>query len=302
MHKIVKYLKKPSLLYLYLTGRGLFKYIPDDIHLRIVYKAIIGKKLDLTNPKSFNEKIQWLKLNDRKKVYTTMVDKYEAKKYVSKIIGEEYIIPTYGIYNSFDSINFDVLPDQFVIKCTHDSGGLIICKDKKTLDIKKAKRIIEKHFNRKYYYIWREWPYKNVKPRIIVEKYLEDNNNQSMQDYKFFCFNGVPKIMYLSEGLEDHSTATMSFFDMNFNEVDCKRKDYALFKYKPQKPKNFEKMKKFAAILSKNIPHLRVDFYEINGHLYFGELTFTTCAGLVPFEDEKWDRIMGDWIKLPTDK
>ena len=282
---------------IYWMGKN-YIIVPDKLYLKLKYKNVFNKKLDLKNPQTFNEKLQWLKLYDRKEIYTTMVDKYEAKKYVADIIGEEYIIDTLGVYDNFDDIDFDSLPNQFVIKCTHDSGGIVICKDKSKFNYDEARKKIEQSLKRNYYYSGREWPYKNVKPRIIIEKYMEDNNSKSMKDYKFFCFNGEPKIMYLSEGLENHSTASMSFFDMNFNETTCKRKDYKLFEYKPEKPKNFEKMKKYARLLSKNIPHVRVDFYEINGKVYFGELTFSTCSGFIPFEDEKWDYKLGSWLNL----
>lgn len=278
---------------------NLMHFINDKKYLKIKYYLKTGKRLNLDNPKTFNEKLQWLKVYDRKDIYTTMVDKYEAKQYVANIIGNEYIIPTLGIYDKFEQIDFDQLPNQFVIKCTHDSGCIVIVRNKNNIDRKKIEKKIKKCLKRNFFWNSREWPYKNVKPRIIIEKYMEDKINKSMQDYKFFCFDGEPKLMYLSEGFENHSTATMSFFDMNFKETDCKRSDYKLFQYKPQKPKNFELMKKFAGLLSKDIPHLRVDFYEINGKLYFGELTFSTCAGFIPFESEKWDVIMGKWIKLP---
>lgn len=272
--------------------------LPDKVFLQLMYLVKIKKILSLKNPKTFNEKLQWLKLYDRKDIYTTMVDKYEAKKFVSDLIGEEYIIPTLGVYNNFDEINFEELPNQFVIKCTHDSGGLVIVRDKLKFDLNEAKKKIENSLKNNFYYAYREWPYKNVKPRIIVEKYIEDKNQKDLRDYKFFCFDGEPKIMYLSEGLENHETAGISFYDMDFNLTDCKRSDYRTIAYTPEKPKNFEKMKELASILSKDIPHLRVDFYEIDGKILFGELTFTTCAGFVPFEDEKWDKILGGYINL----
>ncbi len=282
----------------YLLRRAWF--LPDGYILRLKYRLLMGKELDLDNPKTFNEKLQWLKLHDRKDIYTTMVDKYEAKKYVAKIIGEEYIIPTLGIYNSFDEIDFNRLPKKFVIKCTHDSGGLVICKDKEKLDKKMARKKIERSLKRNYYYGNREWPYKNVKPRIIIEELLEDKESPStsMRDYKFFCFDGKPEIMYLSEGLENHATASMSFYDMDFKLTDCKRRDYKKLDYTPKKPKNFEKMKEYSAVLSKGIPHVRVDWYEVNGKLYFGELTFSSCGGFMPFESEEWDRRLGDMIDL----
>ena len=278
------------------------KILPDSIYIKYLYKKIMKKRLNLKNPKTFNEKLQWLKLHDRKEIYTTMVDKYEAKKYVASIIGEEYIIPTLGVYDSFDDIDFSKLPNQFVIKCTHDSGGLVIVKEKNKLNIKEARKKINRSLKNNFYYNGREWPYKNVKPRIIIEKYMEDKNNDSRRDYKFFCFNGKPKIMYISEGLENHQTASMSFFDMNFDLTDCKRKDYKLLNSNIEKPITFEKMKKLACKLSLDIPHIRVDFYEIDGKVYFGELTFFTCSGFIPFENEEWDGKLGDMIELPIEK
>lgn len=297
--KLIKYLLNPKKSLLYLMNKGYLGFIPDKIYIKWKWRLLTGKKLNLVNPKTFNEKLQWLKLYDRKEIYTTMVDKYEVKKYVANIIGEKYIIPTLGVYNDFSEIDFSTLPNQFVIKCTHDSGGLVIVKDKSQLDIESAKKKINKCLKRNYYYSDREWPYKNVKARIIIEKYMEDKTNKSMQDYKFFCFDGTPKIMYLSEGLENHLTASMSFFDMDFKMTDCKRKDYNVLRYQPNKPKKFEKMKELAGVLSKGFPHLRVDFYDINGNIYFGELTFYTCAGLLPFENEKWDLYLGEMITLP---
>lgn len=283
---------------LFIMDKNLLSWLNDEKYLKLRYFCITNKKLNIKNPQSYNEKLQWLKLNDRKMVYTTMVDKYEVKKYVKDIIGEEYIIPTIGIFDKFKDINFEKLPNQFVIKCTHDSGGIVICKDKNKLDIKKAKKKISNSLKKNYYYHSREWPYKNVKPRIIIEKYMEDSENKSMRDYKFFCFDGKPELMYISEGLENHATASISFFDMNFNLTDCKRSDYKQLDYMPNKPKTFEKMKELASVLSKNMPHIRVDFYEINGKLYFGELTFSTCSGFLPFEDEKWNKRLGDLIDL----
>ncbi len=272
------------------------KMLSDKIVLKIQFKKNLGSKLNLPNPQTFNEKLQWLKLNDRKDIYTTMVDKYDVKKYVANIIGEKYIIPTLGVYNKFNDINFDELPNQFVMKCTHDSGGLVIVKDKNKLDIKTARKKINKSLKRNYYYAGREWPYKNVKPRIIVEKYMTDNG-ESLKDYKFFCFNGKPEVMYISDGSHTNNQR-IAFFDSNFKSLDIKRKDYNNYDMLPAKPKNFEKMKELASILSKDIPHLRVDFYEINGKIYFGELTFYTCSGYIPFENEKWDKKLGDLIDL----
>lgn len=300
LKKLRKFLFDPYSRFNYLSNRNFYNKLSDEKYLKKKFKYIMGYDLNLEFPQTFNEKLQWLKINDRNDDYCKMVDKYEVKKYVSNLIGEKYIIPTIGIYNCWDEIDFKELPNEFVIKCTHDSGGIVICKNKKTFDEKSAKKKINKSLRYNYFYSGREWPYKNVKPRIIIEKYMEDSSQNTMRDYKFFCFDGKPEIMYLSEGLENHNTARMSFFDMNFELTTCKRKDYRLLNYCPSKPVNFELMKKFSEILSKNIPHVRIDFYEINGNLYFGEITFFTASGFIPFEDKRWDSKLGNLIKINT--
>jgi hypothetical protein len=258
----------------------------------------MGKKLNLTNPQTYNEKIQWLKLYDHNPAYTEMVDKYEAKRYVAKIIGDEYIIPTLGVWQRFDDIDFNRLPDQFVLKCTQDSGGIYICKDKNNFNRQEARKKIESSLKTNYFYEHREWPYKNVKPRIIAEKYMEDSATQELRDYKFFAFNGEPKAVFIAKDrLKDEETK-FDFFDMDFNHLDFTN-GHPNAPVLPEKPVNFELMKTLAARLSMNIPHVRVDFYEVNGKVYFGELTFSHWSGIVPFEPEKWDYIFGEWITLP---
>ena len=294
---ILKTLFIPSNLILYLASKNIIK-MSDEKYLSMMYKKMLNKTLNLKNPVTFNEKLQWLKLNDRNPKYIRLVDKYEVKEYIKETIGEQYVIPTIGVYNKFNDIDFSNLPNQFVIKCTHDSGGIVIVKDKEKLNINKARRKINKGLKRNFYYYGREWPYKHVKPRIIIEKYMEDNKEKEILDYKFFCFDGEPKLMYISQGLKNHETASMSFYDMDYKLTTCKRKDYRLLAVTPERPINFEKMKEIAGILSKGIPHVRVDFYEINGNIYFGELTFFTCSGFVPFESDEWDNKLGQMIKL----
>ena len=270
--------------------------IPDKLYLKTYYSHCFKKKLDLKKPQTFNEKLQWLKLYDRKPIYTTMVDKYAVKKYVAARIGEEYIIPTLGVWDHFDDIDFDNLPNQFVLKCTHDSGGLVICKDKVSFDKKEAKRKIQNCLKRNYYLTGREWPYKNVPRKIIAEKYMEDETGQ-LRDYKFYCFNGEPKIIMINSDREIGKTKA-DYFDMDFNWLDLKwGYEHALVK--PSKPINFEKMKELAVVLSKNIPELRVDFYEVNNKIYFGELTFFDGSGFDKIEPKEWDKKIGAWIKLP---
>ena len=271
----------------------------DEQYLKFIYRFAVGHKLDIDNPKSFNEKLQWLKIHDKNPLYTTMVDKYEVKEYVADKIGSEYIIPTLGVWNSFDEIDFDSLPEQFVLKCTHDSGGLVICRNKQELDKEQARKKINKCLKQNFYWVGREWAYKNVQPRIIAEQYMEDKSNASMIDYKFYCFNGKPKFLYVSQGLENHSTARISYVTLNWEIAPYKRTDYSNFEKLPPRPKTFDKMVKFAEILSHDIPFSRIDFYEINGNLYFGEITFFPGSGLSPFEPEEWNEKIGSWLDLP---
>ena len=282
-----------------LDRRHFFDFVPDKIYLKLRFYVIMGKRLNLKNPKTYSEKLQWLKLYDRKPEYTKMVDKYEAKKFVADIIGEECTVPTYGVWDKFEDINFDDLPDKFVLKCTHDSGGLVICRDKSKLDIAKAKQKIERSLKKDYFITRREWPYKNVKPRIIAEKYLEDEYSKELSDYKFYCFNGEPKMLYVSRGLENHETARISFVTMDWKQAPLKRNDYESFEELPPKPQSFDLMVEYSRRLSKDIPFLRVDFYDVNGKLYFGELTFFPGAGFTALDPEEWDYTFGSWITLP---
>lgn len=275
-----------------------FRFLPDKIYIELKYFAIFHNRINLKNPKTFNEKINWLKLYDRKPIYINMVDKYLAKEYAAELIGEEYIIPTIGVYDKFDEINFNKLPNQFVIKTNHDCGGVVICKDKEKFDIAAAKKVIEKHMKNDYYYDNREWPYKNVKRKILVEQYMVDEISKDLKDYKFFCFDGNVKYMFIATDRNIHETK-FNFYDMNFKLLDIKQ-HYPNDNREISKPKNFEKMKELASKLSKGIPHLRVDFYEINGKVYLGELTFSHFGGFVPFEPSEWDEEFGKQIKIPT--
>ncbi len=268
--------------------------ISDKAYIEILYYCYFKSKLNLDNPQTFNEKLQWLKLNDRKDFYTTMVDKYEAKKYVANIIGEEYIISTIGIYNSFDEIDFNKLPNQFVMKCTHDSGGLVICKDKNKLDINEERKKVNKSLKNNYYYSGREWPYKNVKPRIIIEKYMGSNLN----DYKIFCFNGVPKYILVCSNRNGNFKNT-DFYDVNWNLMPFTREKHQNNPIGISKPENLNEMLLIAEKLSKDIPFVRVDLYDIKNKIYFGEMTFYPSAGFEGFSPVEWDKKLGDMIKLP---
>lgn len=298
------YIKHPVKLLTRIGKNSFLKGMSDEKYLKMIFKDNMGYPLDLENPKTFNEKLQWLKLYDRKPVYTTMVDKYEAKKYVADIIGEEYIIPTLGVWDSFDDIDFDKLPEQFVLKCTHDSGGLVICRDKSKLDMEHARKKIERCLKRNYYWSSREWPYKDVKPRILAEVYMEDENVAAgLTDYKFFCFNGKPEMLYVSQGLEDHATASISFYDMEGKDMPFHRSDYKPIEGKFVLPSNFDQMKETAEKMAKAVgsPFVRIDLYSVCGQMYFSEVTFSPCSGMLPFSPKEWDEKIGSWIRLPDE-
>lgn len=278
----------------------LTKYMSDEIFLKLMYKNIFKRKLDLECPKTFNEKLQWLKLYNRKPEYTDMVDKYKAKKYVADRIGEEYIIPTLGVWECAEDIDFDELPDQFVLKTTHDCGGMVICTDKSKLDIDKARKKLDGCLKKAYYHKNREWPYKNVNAKIIAEKYMRDTKTCELRDYKFFAFDGEAKIMFVaSDRQKENEETKFDFFDMDYNHLSFTN-GHPNAETLPEKPEKFEQMKELAGKLSKGIPHIRVDFYEVDGNIYFGELTFFHWSGFEPFKPETWDYEIGKYIKLPV--
>lgn len=299
MPSIIKLIKNPAKLVYIFDRTGISKIIPDRSYIKLKYKANFDKKINLKSPKTFSEKLQWLKLNYRRPEFTEMVDKYEAKYYVEKRIGKEYIIPTLGVWDCVDEIDFELLPDKFVLKCTHDSGGVVICKDKAKFDIEKAKIKIKKALKKNFYVYGREWPYKNIKPRIIAEEYMEDELTGELRDYKFFCFDGEAKALFIAtERNKINEEVKFDFFNMNFEHLDLIH-GHPNSKEDIKKPETFDKMRMLAEKLSKGIPHIRVDFYEINGKVYFGELTFFHHNGFIPFEPNEWDLTFGNWIKLP---
>lgn len=283
----------------YFNKLGFFKNRSDVWFVERNFELAMGKKIDLLKPETFNEKLQWLNLNDHNPLYTQMVDKYEAKKYVASIIGERHIIPTFGVWDRFEDINFDMLPEQFVLKCTHDSGGLYICRDKSKFDYSSAKKKTNASLKRDYFQVGREWPYKNVRRRIIAEAYMQDGEQRELRDYKFYCFEGEPKFLYLSEGLENHATAHISFVTLDWKFATFGRDDYAPFTSLPEKPKKFDLMIEISKQLSKGIPFLRVDLYEINGEVYFGELTFTPKGATMRFNPPEADYEIGKLLTLP---
>ena len=261
------YLSSRANMFDFFASRNMLNWMSDEAFLKRKFKLRMGYELDLDNPKTFNEKLQWLKLYDRNPLYTKLVDKYEVRKYIAEKIGEEYLIPLVGgPWNSPEEIDFDALPDQFVLKCTHDSGSVVICKDKSKLDIPAAKAKLSKHLKRNYYWTNREWPYKNVPPRIIAEKYMEDETGE-LRDFKFLCFNGIAKMIELHSGrFEKH---TQDFYDAQWKRLDIIQ-GVPMADEQTPRPEFLDDMLEMSNEISKKFPHLRVDWYGIEGKLYLG--------------------------------
>ena len=297
MSKLYNFITNKRLRFSYLTAMGLTHWMSDERFLKKEYYLAMGKTLNLNTPKTFNEKLQWLKLYNREPQYTMMVDKYAVKQYVANKIGSQYIIPTLGVWNHFDEIDFDELPNQFVLKCTHDSGGIVICKDKLKLDKRAAKQKLEYYLKRKYYYVHREWPYKNVKPRIIAEKYMSNDNGEDLNDYKLMCFNGQVKATFVCSDRFSEDGLKVTFYDTNWKRMPFER-HYPASKTDIARPKTYDEMLILAEKLAFQIPFVRVDFYEVQGRVYFGELTFFPGSGYEEFTPEEWDKKLGDWINL----
>lgn len=278
-----------------------FRWLPDATYLKLLYRFKMGHRLDLKNPQTFTEKLQWLKLYNRKLEYTKMVDKYAVKEYVAKIIGEEYIIPTLGVWDKPEDIDWDSLPNQFVLKTTHGGGGggVVICKDKATFDKTTAIAKLKESMTSDIYSGLREWPYKNVPKRIIAEKFMAPEKSpapKDLLDFKFFCFNGEPKFLYVS----DSPSHSLAFLNTDWTLTDFGRDDYHPLNKIPKKPENLEEMLAIARKLSAGIPHVRVDLYNIDKHIYFGELTLYTGSGYIPFNPKEYDGKIGDLLTLPN--
>ena len=276
----------------------LFNFFSKEIYLKYLFKQRVGYPLNLDNPKTYNEKLQWLKLHDIHAEYTQMVDKVDAKEYVKNIVGEKYIIPTIAIWEDVDSIDWEGLPNQFVIKVTSDSGGIVVCKDKSQLNIELASQKLKKGWGRNYFERKLEYPYKNVKPRIIAEDYIEDETGE-LRDFKIFCFDGEPKALFVATDRQKKGVDTkFDFFDLEWNHLPFTN-GHPNSSKAIEKPLNFDEMIDVARKLSKGIPHVRVDLYNVNGKSYFGELTFFHWSGMTAFDPIEWDFKFGQWIKLP---
>lgn len=278
------------------------RFVSPERYIRKIFYRKVGYPLNLDCPKTYNEKLQWLKLYWHHPLLTVLVDKYLVKYYVAKKIGEQYLIPTLGVWDNVMDIDWKSLPDQFVLKCTHDSGGIIICHDKTKLDIRATVKKLKKLLSRNFYYSCFEWPYKDVKPRIIAEPYMSDSRSGDLNDYKFFCFDGKVEAMFVAteRNIKDEEVK-FDFFDSDFNHLPFTQ-GHPNSSCVISRPSGFEKMKELACKLSRDFPHVRVDFYEIDGQIFFGEMTFFHNAGLVKFNPQEWDDIFGCWLNLPTVK
>lgn len=283
----------------YLATKGVFDHIPDRTYLKLRYRATFHKRLDLKNPKSFNEKLNWLKLHDKNPRYIEMVDKYAAKNYVEKIIGEKYIIPTIGVWNRFDDINFDILPMKFVLKTTHDSGGVVIVKDKEKLNKNKVKQKLEKSLQHNFFKWSREWPYSQVKPRIIAEEFIEQSNGELINDYKIQCFNGQVDNIFVCVDRYSESGVKYHYFDCKFKYLPyCPYEGISQDNIDIKKPENFAEMIEISEKLSEGFPEIRVDLYNVDGKIYFGELTLYSMSGFDTTITEEADFLMGNALHI----
>lgn len=276
----------------------LLRFIPDKIYLWMIFYKNTREIINFKNPEGFNEKLQWLKINDRNPEFTKLTDKYEVKKYIADQIGEQYVIPILGVwYNAYD-IDFDKLPNQFVLKCNHDSRSVIICKDKSKFDIKSAIKKLNRHLKFNAYWYGREWPYKNIKPCIIAEEFMEEQKDQALVDYKVFCFNGKAKLIEVIRGRYTENY-TQDIYDIEWNNTGIGQ-GYKTDKSYLEIPDFLEEMIKLSEKLAKDIIHVRVDWYFINNQLYFGELTFFDGSGFAPFENKADDLLLGSWLDLKS--
>ncbi len=279
----------------------LWKVIAIDkgLYLRLRYRRTMNKRLHLRHPVTYTEKLQWLKLYYHKPIMIDMVDKIKAKQIAAELIGADHIIPLIDSYNSVDDINWDILPKSFVLKCNHDSGGVVVCRDKDFIDIKSVSARLNESMSKSYYEDTLEWSYRSVNRKILCEQYMEDESGYELKDYKWFCFDGVPKALFVASDRNTLENETkFDFYDADFNRLPI-RNGHPNSAVCLDRPKGFDEMKAFAAKLSAGFPHVRVDFYDISGQVYFGEYTFFHWSGFVPFEPEEWDGIFGEWLTLP---
>ena len=299
MSKIRTFIENPQYFITSPAAKGWLNWVPDSLYLKVLYRVIMGRKLNLKNPKEYNEKLQWLKLNDRKPEYSTMVDKYEVRGYIEDLLGDKYLIPCLGIYDSVDDIDIDALPDRFVLKCTHDSGSVEICKDKSSFDIEGAKHRLSQAMKRNYYATYREWPYKSVKPRIIAEGYLEGDGGD-LKDYKVMCFNGEAKIIEVHENrFVEGKVHTQTFYDREWNIVPLTQIETVTVDRPGERPRQLDEILRLSELIAKNMYHARIDWYIEGDKIYFGEITFFDGSGFESFSTPEMERMLGDMINLP---
>lgn len=310
--KIIRTVRHPSRLYVAAAKLGLTNGVSDEEHLKRMYKILMGRPLDVDNPKTLNEKLQWLKLHDRNPLYTTLVDKLAVKDWAAEKVGPEYVTPTYAVWDSAEDIDIEDLPRSFVLKCNHDSGSAVICRDKETFDLASAQRSLDAHLKKSWYWHSREWPYKDVKPLVFAEQYLDPAStgeetdcsgdevagpSDVISDYKFSCFDGEPKFLYVKQRYGNKGC--ISYFGMDWRPAPFKRLDFPPLPALPPRPRCFDEMTRLARILAKGIPFVRVDFLEYEGRPRFSEMTFYPDSGFTPYDPEEYDRIMGDLLRLP---
>ena len=288
-------IKYPGRALFSMGGRGLLNWMPDAIYIKLLFRGYMGYRLNLKNPRTFNEKLQWLKIYDRNPRYTDLVDKIRAKEIVGDIIGKQHIVPIYGQWDSATDIPFDLLPEQFVLKCNHDQGSVILIHDKEQVHREEITATLTQKLSRGVFCGTREYPYKNIKPRVFAEEYLGGN----IVDYKFYCFNGVPRFLYCGQGLTEDHSLKIDFYDLEWQLMPFYRTDYKRLG-KIHKPERFSEMIDIATKLSKGVPFVRIDLFEVNNQVYFSEFTLCPASGLMPFVPKEYDRIVGEWLELPS--
>lgn len=287
---IFYYLTHPSISFV-----ALMSNLSDRYAIEHRWKQCVSYPLNLDNPQTFTEKLNWLKLHDRNPLYHKLVDKYEVKQWVAERIGSEYVVENYALYDSVDEIDFDKLPNKFVLKCTHNSGRIVICQDKLKLNKNEAiKILLQGMATRDYSLQNREWAYEGVKPRIIAEELLVDNTYEDLVNYKFWCFHGEPQVMYVTVKTDN---IWENFYDMDFQLLNISH-GFPKYNGTIDKPVAFEQMKEIARKLSHGILHVRVDLYQIKGKVKFSELTFYDWGGFCPISPIEWDYKIGKWIKF----
>lgn len=282
------------------TLRKLRPLFSDQSYIKAYYYCKMGRRLNLNAPESFNEKLQWLKFHDRRPEYSMMVDKWAVKEYVAKKIGAQYVVPTLAVYDAVEEIDFGALPRQFVLKCTHDSGGVVICKDKEVLDRNAAIVKLKNGWDKNYYHYSMEYPYKDVKPRIIAEQFLSDDGAE-LADYKVHCFNGEPRLILVCKDRHADSGLTEDFFTSEWRHLGVRRPEHPNAKQPIEKPEELDRLLELSRELANGIPFVRVDFYISQHKIYFGELTFFPASGMTPFVPESFDRLFGSWLQLPSE-